>query len=58
MKQIVIVFPGLEYTADIPINVFESCNHSLEVADDVKSNINRLFEIMAITKAFISSKAF
>jgi len=39
--------------AGVPINVFDKCNHSLETEEDVSGNINRLSEIMEMTKDFL-----
>ena len=45
----------LSEKAGIPISVFENCNHSLEVVDDVSGNITRLLEIMKITREFLGN---
>lgn len=44
---------ALSEKAGVPIRIFENCNHSLEVVDDVSGNIGRLSEIMRITKEFL-----
>ena len=44
---------SLSEKAGIPIKVYEKCNHSLEVVDDVNGNISRLLEIMKATKEFL-----
>lgn len=44
---------ALSEKAGIPVNVYEKCNHSLEVMDDVDGNIKHLLEIMKVTKEFI-----
>lgn len=44
---------SLSEKAGVPISVFENCNHSMEVKDDVSGNIDRLLEIMKITKDFL-----
>lgn len=44
---------ALSEKANIPIKVYENCNHSLEIEDDVEGNICRLNDIMQITADFL-----
>lgn len=46
----------LSQKANIPIKVYEKCNHSLETADDVEGNIHRLEEIMDITSKYLNGQ--
>lgn len=46
---------ALSEEAGIPIRIFDGCNHSLEVAGDADGNINRLAEIMKVTRGFIEN---
>ncbi len=39
--------------AGVPINVFNKCNHSLETEKDVRGNIDRLSEIMKMTRDYL-----
>ncbi len=44
---------SLSEKAGIPIEVYEDCNHSLEINDDVRGNVSRILEIMDKTKDYL-----
>lgn len=40
----------------VPIKVYDNCNHSLEIKDDVAGNIRRIDDIMRITADFLMNE--
>lgn len=43
----------LSENENVPIKVYDNCNHSLEIKDDIAGNILRLNDIMSITTEFL-----